>query len=70
MSSSPPFPPQVRQLFKVLGALREDSTVLDALDRATAGVVESCSHLMPLQDKTQAAMNSVAMDFQWLTGKL
>lgn len=67
-SSSPPLA-QVKQLFKILGSLRGDSTVLDALDKATPEVVDSCSHLMPLQDKT-AALNAASLDFQWLTGSL
>jgi hypothetical protein len=55
-------------LFLLLGSLREDSTVLDALDRAASDVVEECSHLMPIQDKT-AANNAAALDFQWITGE-
>lgn len=44
--------------------------MLDALDRSCAAVVDSCAHLMPLQDKTAAInMNAASLDFQWLTGE-
>ena len=42
--------------------------MLDALDREAGDVVQACSHLMPMQDKT-AAMNAASVDFQWITGK-
>ena len=60
---------QVNQLFKMLGALREDSTVLDALDGATSDVVEGCGTVIPIQDKT-VFLNQSSVDFQWLTGML
>ena len=41
---------------------------LDALDKKTQEVAESCAHLMPLQDKTSVMASSVT-EFQWLTGK-
>ena len=52
-----------------MGALRDELTVLDALDQATSEVVEECSYLLPLQDKT-AALNLASLDFQWLTGNI
>ncbi len=58
---------EVKQLFKILGALREDLTVLDALDKSTNIVLEENSHLIPIQDKTAAAALA-SVDFQWLTG--
>ena len=43
-------------------------TVLDALDKTTQEVAESCSHLMPIQDKA-TVMASSSTEFQWLAGK-
>ena len=61
--------PQVKNLFNVLGSLREECTVLDALDRSAATVVEECSALIPQSDKTAALNAKSALDFQWITGK-
>ena len=42
-------------------------SVLDALDKTAQEVAESCTHLMPIPDKT-TVMASSATEFQWLTG--
>ncbi|XP_059089513.1 protein furry-like isoform X3 [Tigriopus californicus] len=57
---------EVKQLFKILEAVRGDHIVLDVLDKVTGKVVESCLHLMPPPDKT-SAFNISSLDFQWLT---
>ena len=57
---------EVKSLFKLLGALRDDTTVLDALDRSTGEVVDLCSSLIPMTDKT-LAQNASTLEFQWLT---
>ena len=57
---------EVKTLYKLVGALRDDMTVLDALDKYTKEVVDSCSGLIPIQDKTQA-QNMSNLEFQWLT---
>ena len=61
--------PQVKNLFNVLGSLREECTVLDALDRAAATVVEECAALIPQSDKTAALNAKSTLDFQWITGE-
>ena len=59
----------MKNLFNVLGSLREECTVLDALDRAAATVVDECAALIPQSDKTAALNAKAALDFQWITGK-
>ena len=59
---------QVKNLFNVLGCLREESIVLDALDRAAATVVEECSALIPQSEKMAALNTKATLDFQWITG--
>lgn len=59
---------EAKQLFKVLGAQREELTVLDALDKSSNEVVNANLHLMPIQDRTSAA-NAITLDFQWLSGE-
>ena len=60
----------MKNLFNVLGSLREECTVLDALDRAAATVVDECSALIPQSDKTAALNAKAALDFQWITGNI
>ena len=58
----------MKNLFNVLGSLREECTVLDALDRAAATVLDECSPLIPQSDKIAALNTKAALDFQWITG--
>ena len=53
----------------MLDSLREESTVLDALDRSAATIVDECATLIPQSDKTAALNAKAALDFQWITGK-
>ena len=57
---------EVKLLFKILGGLRDESTVLDALDKSTYEVIDSCMSLIPIQDKT-SVQNNPSVEFQWLT---
>jgi hypothetical protein len=57
---------EVKSLFKILGGLGNEITVLDALDKSTHDVIESCMSLIPLQDKT-AVQNNPSIEFIWLT---
>ena len=59
---------EVKLLFKILGGLRDELSVLDALDKSTYDVVDSCMSLIPLQDKA-AVQNNTAVEFQWLIEK-
>lgn len=58
----------MKQLFKILGSLRDEVVLIDALDKSTPAVVEDHLSLMPVQDRASAT-NSAPVDFQWLTGR-
>ena len=59
---------EVKLLFRTLGGLRNELTVLDALDKSTHDVIDTCLSLIPIQDKA-TVQNNPTIDFQWLTDR-
>ena len=60
---------EVKMLLKLTGSTRgSELAVIDAMDQDTRTVIEECSHLFPLPDKSIiSSVNS--LDFQWLADR-